>query len=52
MSRVMGYKIPRPSAGEFCLVGPVVVVEVDTLAGDEVMARFADDGDDVGCDRH
>ena len=48
MSRVIGYGLPRPSAGVFLLVAPVVAVGVDVVAGDEVVAGFADDGDG-GC---
>jgi hypothetical protein len=34
------------------LVGPVVVVGVDVVAGDELVAGCADDGDGVGGDQH
>ena len=43
-----GLQIPRPLVGVFLLVGPVVVVGVDVVAGDEFGAGFADDGDGVG----
>jgi hypothetical protein len=51
MSRVIGYRLPRPSAGAFLLVAPVVVVGVDAVAGDEMVAGFADDGDGGGGDQ-
>ena len=40
--------MPRPSAGVFLLVAPVVAVGVDVVAADEVVAGFADDGDGLG----
>ena len=40
--------MPRPSAGVFLLVAPVVAVRVDVVAGDEAVAGFADDGDNLG----
>jgi len=43
-----GLQIPRPSAGVFVLVAPVVFVGVDGVAAQDVVAGFADDGDDVG----
>jgi hypothetical protein len=42
-----GLQIPRPSAGVFLFVAPVVAVGVDRVAGDELIAGFADDGDGV-----
>jgi hypothetical protein len=44
-------QIPRLLAGVFLLVAPVVVVGVDVVAGDELVAGFADDGDGVGGDQ-
>jgi hypothetical protein len=46
-----GLQIPRPSAGVFLLVAPVVAVGVDVVAGDERVAGFADDGDGDGGDQ-
>lgn len=43
-----GLQIPRPSAGVFVLVAPVVFVGVDVVAAEDVVAGFADDGDGVG----
>lgn len=43
--------MPRPSAGVFLLVAPVVVGGVDAVAGDELIAGFADDGDGGGGDQ-
>jgi hypothetical protein len=40
-----GLQIPRPSAGVFCLVAPVVAVGVDVVAAEDVVVVFADDGD-------
>ncbi|WP_181029246.1 hypothetical protein [Mycobacterium kansasii] len=40
-----GLQIPRPSAGVFVLVAPVVFVGVDDVAAEDVVAGFADDGD-------
>ena len=48
LSRVIGDRLPRPSAGVFLLVAPVVAVGVDVVAADEVVAGFADDGDNLG----
>jgi hypothetical protein len=45
-------QIPRPSAGVFVLVAPVVFVGVDVVAAEDVVARFADDGDGVGGDEY
>lgn len=45
-----GLQIPRPSAGVFVLVAPVVAVGVDVVAAEDVVAGFADDGDGVGGD--
>ncbi|WP_158090711.1 hypothetical protein [Mycobacterium saskatchewanense] len=42
-----GLQIPRPSAGVFVLVAPVVFVGVDGVAAQDVVAGFADDGDGV-----
>jgi hypothetical protein len=42
-----GLQIPRPSAGVFCLVAPVVAVGVDVVAAEDVVVVFADDGDGV-----
>jgi hypothetical protein len=44
LSRVIGYRSPRPSARAFLLVAPVVVVGVDVVAGDELVGGFGDDG--------
>ena len=49
MSRVMGYRTPRPWAGAFVLVGPAVVVGSDAVAGDELLAGFADGGEAGEC---
>ena len=51
MSRVIGYRFPRPLAGVFVLVAPVVVVGVDVVAGDKLVVGFADDGDGVDGDQ-
>jgi hypothetical protein len=51
MSRVIGYRSPRPSAGAFLLVAPVVAVGVDVLAGDELVAGCGQDGDGGGGDK-
>jgi hypothetical protein len=48
MSRVIGDRLPRPSAGVFLLVAPVVFGGVDVVAAEDVVAGFADDGDGVG----
>jgi hypothetical protein len=48
MSRVIGYGLPRPSAGAFLLVAPVVAVGVDVVAGDEAVFGCGHDGDG-GC---
>jgi len=48
MSRVIGYRFPRPSAGDFCLVAPVVAVKVDVVAAEDAVVVFADDGDGGG----
>jgi hypothetical protein len=37
LSRVIGYRLLRPSAGAFLLVAPVVAVGVDVVAGDELV---------------
>jgi hypothetical protein len=50
-SRVIGYGLPRPSAGVFLFVAPVVAFGVDCVAGDELVAGFADDGDGGGGDQ-
>ena len=42
----MGYRFPGCGRG-FVLVGPVVVVGVDVVAGDEMVTGSVDDGD--GC---
>jgi hypothetical protein len=44
----MGYRFPRPSAGVFLLVAPVVFGGVDVVAAEDAVAGFADDGDGVG----
>lgn len=41
MSRVIGDRLTRPSAGAFLLVAPVVVVGVDVVAGDELVVCWA-----------
>jgi hypothetical protein len=51
MSRVIGYRLPRPLAGVFLLVAPVVAVGVDAVTGDELVAGFADDDDGCGGDQ-
>ena len=51
MSRVIGYREPRPFGRGFLLVGPVVSVGVDVVVGDRVVARFADHGDGAGGDQ-
>ena len=51
MSRVIGDSLPRPSAGVFLLVAPVVAGGVDAVAGDELVVGFADDGDGSGSDQ-
>jgi transposase len=50
MSRVIGYRTPRPSAGVFLLVAPVVAVGVDVVAGDGLVVGLGDDGDGGGGD--
>ena len=50
MSRVIGYRTPRPSAGVFLLVAPVVAVGVDVVAGDGLIIGLGDDGDGGGGD--
>src|SRR5271163_3337343 len=50
MSRVIGYRSPRPSAGVFLFVAPVVFVGVDVVAAQDVVAGFADDSDRGGGD--
>src|SRR5580698_3819834 len=50
MSRVIGYRSPRPSAGASLLVAPVVAVGVDVVAGDEPVVGLGDDGDGRGGD--
>jgi hypothetical protein len=50
MSRVIGYRSPRPSAGAFLLVAPVVAVGVDVVAGDELVVGCGQDGDGGGGD--
>jgi hypothetical protein len=37
MSRVIGYKSPRPAAGVLLLIAPVISVWVDVVARDEVV---------------
>ena len=44
-------QIPRPSAGVFVLVAPVVFVGVDVVAAEYAVAGFADDGDGGGGDQ-
>ena len=44
-------QIPRPSAGVFVLVAPVVAVGVDVVAAEYAVAGFADDGDGGGGDQ-
>jgi hypothetical protein len=46
-----GLQIPRPSAGVFILVAPVVFVGVDVVAAEELVSCFADDGNGVGGDQ-
>ena len=58
MSRDMGYprvassvtERPRPSAGVFLLVAPVVGVGVDGVVGDELVGGLAQDGHGGGGD--
>ena len=45
-----GLQIPRPSAGVFVLVAPVVFVGVDVVAAEDVVVGFADHCDGVGGD--
>jgi hypothetical protein len=47
MSRVIGYRLPWPSAGAILFVAPVVAVWVDGMAAEDLRAGFADDGDGV-----
>jgi hypothetical protein len=51
MSRVIYDSLPRPSAGGFLLVAPVVGVGVDAVAGDELVGVLGDDGDRGGGDK-
>ena len=46
-----GLQIPRPSAGVFVLVAPVVFVGVDVVAAEDVVVGFADHGDGGGGDQ-
>ncbi len=46
-----GLQIPRPSAGVFLLVAPVVFVGVDGVAAQDVVAGFAEDGHSAGGDQ-
>jgi hypothetical protein len=39
MGRIIGYGFPRPSAGDFCLVAPVVAVGVDVVAAQDVVVQ-------------
>ena len=43
-----GLQIPRPSAGVFVLVAPVVAVGSDAVAAEDAVVGFADDGDGGG----
>jgi len=47
MSRVIGYRLPWPSAGAILFVAPVVAVRVDVAAAEDLRAGFADDVDGV-----
>jgi hypothetical protein len=51
LSRVIGYRSPRPSAGAFLLVAPVVAVGVDVVVGDELVGCLGDDVDGGGADQ-
>ena len=46
-----GLQIPRPSAGVFVLVAPVVAVGFDVVAAKDAVAGFADDGHGGGGDQ-
>jgi hypothetical protein len=45
MSRVIGDRLPPPTAGVFMLVSPVVSVGVVSGGGGVFVGGFADDGD-------
>jgi|EndMetStandDraft_3_1072993.scaffolds.fasta_scaffold2544368_1 hypothetical protein len=51
MSRVIGYRLPWPSAGAILFVAPVVAVRVDVAAAEDLRPGFADDVDGVVGDR-
>jgi hypothetical protein len=42
--------MPGPSARDFLLVAPVVASGVNAVAGDQLVAGLADDGDGFGSD--
>ena len=50
MGRVIGYRFPGHRRGIFLLVAPVVASGVDAVAGDQLVAGLADDGDGFGSD--
>jgi hypothetical protein len=50
MSQDIGCGFPGHRRGDFCLVAPVVAVEVDVVAAEDMAAGFADDGDGGGGD--